>query len=139
MNNLAPTNTFFPKSPERTLTWYSADGHTKRTYDYILTRRSHLSTVQDVTAVPKGESHFPPWSFDHRLVIATLRLRLSRSWAARRAPRPPSAFHLDAFKCREVQAEFAAAVARRLPHLSTLAADEVANPTCPLSSPEDED
>ena len=144
---LVAANTYFAKPPSAHApfphaTFFSNNpNHLPCTYDYVMVRRRFVSSVKDVTVHhPRpGRPALVPWFMDHRMVTAQLRLRLSRSYAARHGPASPRRFYLGALEDAEAATAFKAAVQRRLPQLQGLPDGAAYDAAHPLLSPEEED
>ena len=95
----------------RRWTWYSNDGQTRKEIDHILIS-TRWRLLQNCRVFRSAE--FPT---DHRLVVATLKLRL-RSRRVSRSTQPR--LHLEKLKDEECAREYAVAVSNRFEVLDTL-------------------
>jgi hypothetical protein len=141
-HDLSITHSFFPTPSARAYTWYSNDGRTCSILDYILVRRSHLSSVQSVRAQCPITRPIPSLTkADHSLVTARIQFHFSKTWTnahfKHTRPQPPARYFTDLLHSPVTAQRYAealeAALAPPLPPLPALAPPLYSPSSSPLS------
>ena len=118
MHNLVISNTLFQRRDIHKYTWYSNDGQTKKMIDYVMISgrwRSSITNCRTYRSAELGNT-------DHRMVVATLRLRLRAQGQERRPPK----LDLSSLATSQMQQKYALDISNRFSCLQVLDDPEVA-------------
>ena len=118
MHNLVISNTLFQRRDIHKYTWYSNDGQTKKMIDYVMISGRWRSSITNCWTYRSAELG----NTDHRMVVATLRLRLRAQGQERRPPK----LDLSSLATSQMQQKYALDISNRFSCLQVLDDPEVA-------------